>query len=434
MVDCAERLNLLRPDARALGMGVGREVLMFYFARHCQEVIATDLYSSDTEWREANTGALEEIYQAAPFDYPRERLKVEVADMRKTNYPDNSFDFVWSCGSVEHVPSLFDVYQTLVETYRVLKPGGYALLTTEYCISDPPYLFNGMNALDSKIVATVFDNLGGLKLVGPIDLSFNYVHPITSVATRQYISAPIASKTQQFALSWDYVHMLGISAIIPIGLVLQKTGGGITKWEGISLPHEYRVYDNAVNLHSQESPETALHELIELVYSPKGDLPRQLHLQAICTLLCYADNKDNPNFNKNTANLLELFLSLMPEGELQDPSLLEYIAPQFCRKKEFDKALELYRLAALSPSAFADHAISLAIEHLKLRLEMKRDITDDDPLPMIIKDLLLHGYSMSWIKSAMLSVMKADELAPILEQTLNAAKSAVRNQLEERLR
>jgi SAM-dependent methyltransferase len=222
LVDCAERLNLLRPDARALGMGVGREVLMFYFARHCQEVIATDLYSSDTEWREANTGALDEIYQAAPFDYPRERLKVEVADMRKTNYPDNSFDFVWSCGSIEHVPTLFDVYQTLAETYRVLKPGGYALITTEYCLFDPPYLLNGMNAMDENLVELFLAKLAGLELVGPIDLSYNCAHPLCAVATRQYMFAQRTSSTQQFVLPKDYIHMMGLSAIIPIGFVLKR--------------------------------------------------------------------------------------------------------------------------------------------------------------------------------------------------------------------
>ena len=432
LVDCAERLNLLRSDVRALGMGAGREVLMFYFARHCKQVVATDLYSADTHWREANAGGLQDIYQAAPFEYPRERLQIEVSDMRKTGFADNSFDFVWSCSSLEHVPTLYDVYQTLVETHRVLRPGGHALITMEYCLFDPPYLLNGMNAMDENLVELLLAKLGGIELVGPVDLSYNCAHPLCVVGTRQYMFADYVSKSQQYALPFDYVHLMGLSAIIPIGFVLQKTSLPMTSWEELPLPDVYRTYDNACNLHLQERPEVVLRDLLQLITSPKETVNLQLRLQAIAILLLYADHDSNPNSEANVSHLLDLFISSMPEGEVQDPNLLPIIAHYFRKIGKNNQVAQLYRQAALSPSAFADHAISLAIEHLKLQLEMKRNITDDDPLPMIIKDLLLHGYSMSWIKRNILKAISGDELPPILAEITDKVKMQVFSEVQSR--
>jgi len=41
---CAEAVGCLSADATALGLGVGDEPLIFYFANYCGKVIATDLY------------------------------------------------------------------------------------------------------------------------------------------------------------------------------------------------------------------------------------------------------------------------------------------------------------------------------------------------------------------------------------------------------
>ena len=54
-------------------------------------------------------------------------VQFQVADALSTPFPDNSFDFVWSMESGEHMP---DKPGFLRECYRVLKPGGTFLMAT----------------------------------------------------------------------------------------------------------------------------------------------------------------------------------------------------------------------------------------------------------------------------------------------------------------
>jgi tocopherol O-methyltransferase len=56
-----------------------------------------------------------------------QRSQFVVADALKMPFPDQSFDFVWSLESGEHMP---DKRQFLQECYRVLKPGGTFLMAT----------------------------------------------------------------------------------------------------------------------------------------------------------------------------------------------------------------------------------------------------------------------------------------------------------------
>lgn len=55
------------------------------------------------------------------------RVQFQVANALKMPFEDNSFDFVWSLESGEHMP---DKTQFIAECYRVLKPGGKLLLAT----------------------------------------------------------------------------------------------------------------------------------------------------------------------------------------------------------------------------------------------------------------------------------------------------------------
>lgn len=48
-------------------------------------------------------------------------------DIRQIKFDDNSFDFVYSMGTIEHIQ---DYDQALKEIYRVLKPGGIAIIGT----------------------------------------------------------------------------------------------------------------------------------------------------------------------------------------------------------------------------------------------------------------------------------------------------------------
>ncbi|MBE9182073.1 methyltransferase domain-containing protein [Oculatella sp. LEGE 06141] len=132
-----QTLGLLNEQSRALGLGSGRERLIFAFSNVCKEVTATDLYSSQS-WATAAMRP-EEVFEQSRFPYRRDRLRVHVMDMTKIDYPDNSFDFIWSCCAIEHVNNFKDLYQVYAEIHRVLKPGGVAALTTEFNKTDRTY-------------------------------------------------------------------------------------------------------------------------------------------------------------------------------------------------------------------------------------------------------------------------------------------------------
>lgn len=146
-----QQLGLLNGESIALGLGVGTEPLIYAFTNVCQKVVATDLYKSQN-W---STAALstDAVYAANPFPYQRDRLVVQHMDMTQVEYPDASFDFVWSCCSIEHVNNFQDLHKVFQEIHRVLKPGGIAALTTEYNPTqqhsyEPNMLFTDQHWLD----------------------------------------------------------------------------------------------------------------------------------------------------------------------------------------------------------------------------------------------------------------------------------------------
>lgn len=430
LAECARVLGLLRPDARALGLGVGREPLIFYFAREVAQVVATDLYSSNTHWNEASAADLRQIYDAAPFEYPRERLTVQSADMRATGLTENYFDFVWSCGSIEHVPTLYDFFLALKEYHRVLKPGGYALVTTEYCLSEPPFLLAHTNALDEHLIETFIGQLGGLELVGPTDLSYNFVHPVGAVVSRRYMHAP-KNGSQQCALPGDYVHMMGISAIVPVGFVLRKTDKEFANWEDLPLAEEIRVYENARNVTLQPDPGQALSALAQLAFAATPAIGRQFHLQVTALLLERVNQLQFPP--EVVSQVLDLFSALLPQGELQDANLLSMVSAVHDKRGDFKKAERLLRMASFSPGAFADHVLAISLHHLNLTVRMGLQPSIEDPLYLNVEDLLKNGYSAKWIEEQLVRLLSVQPLPAVVQTILDRAKKSVSDAVQTRL-
>jgi SAM-dependent methyltransferase len=129
----------LREDAELLGVGAGFEHTVFYLTNFVRRVFATDLYASNDQWAEADAGMMIDPARFAPAGTPwkPERLVVQHMDALALRYEDNSFDGIFSCGSIEHFGSLENVAQAAREMGRVLKPGGVLALSTEFRISGP---------------------------------------------------------------------------------------------------------------------------------------------------------------------------------------------------------------------------------------------------------------------------------------------------------
>lgn len=132
--------GILRPDAELLGIGAGYELTIYFLTNFVRRVFATDLYATNVDWKEAARGMLTDPAEFAPegYDWVPERLVVQHMNALDLCYEDESFDGVFSCGSIEHFGSLENVAQSVREASRVLRPGGVMALATEFRVDGPP--------------------------------------------------------------------------------------------------------------------------------------------------------------------------------------------------------------------------------------------------------------------------------------------------------
>jgi SAM-dependent methyltransferase len=132
--------GLLRDDARILSIGAGHETVLFWLANRVAEVIATDIYGEGSfSEHEADRAMLSTPRSFAPYPYRESHLEVRHMDARKLEFPDGSFDAVFSLSSIEHFGSWADIRRSVAEIGRVLRPGGGAFIATE-CFLGPSVL------------------------------------------------------------------------------------------------------------------------------------------------------------------------------------------------------------------------------------------------------------------------------------------------------
>lgn len=164
----------LRPDAEILGVGAGTETTVFYLTRHARRVIATDLYLAPGDWeREAHPLMVVAPERLAPMPFERDRLVVQHMDGRWLRFPDNSFDGIFSSGSIEHFGGFEDIAAAAYEMGRVLKPGGVLTLATELLLDGPPGAtgWPGVVLFSAETLRRQIIEASGLKPVDAPDLS-----------------------------------------------------------------------------------------------------------------------------------------------------------------------------------------------------------------------------------------------------------------------
>jgi SAM-dependent methyltransferase len=129
----------LSGEKEVLGVGAGHEHTVFYLTKFVKRVFATDLYHSDTEWQEAPSKMLTnpETFAVPSLKWSPKRLVTQYMNALDLRFEDESFDGIFSCGSIEHFGSLENVAMAAREMGRVLKRGGILALSTEYRVSGP---------------------------------------------------------------------------------------------------------------------------------------------------------------------------------------------------------------------------------------------------------------------------------------------------------
>jgi SAM-dependent methyltransferase len=142
-----EDVGKLDDEADVLSVGAGHEEVLFWLANRVGRVVATDIYGEGGfAGGEADASMLTNPDAFAPYEYPRERLEVLKMDARSLDFPDSTFDVVFSLSSIEHFGAPWDIARAAREIGRVLRPGGYAFVVTE--------CFVGRSPMNSRLVQT----------------------------------------------------------------------------------------------------------------------------------------------------------------------------------------------------------------------------------------------------------------------------------------
>jgi SAM-dependent methyltransferase len=133
------RADALRSDGRVLGIGSGHETPIDWIANHVRLMVATDLYGvTPFGASEADDQMMRDPGCFAPFEYDRTSLLVQRVDARALPFAAASFDFIFSCSSVEHFGRDSDVVTAMREAFRVLKPGGVYAVAVDCLIEAGP--------------------------------------------------------------------------------------------------------------------------------------------------------------------------------------------------------------------------------------------------------------------------------------------------------
>ena len=171
-----KRFGKLHNNNTAIGIGAGKELILFYLANHLGHLYATDLYSTK-DWKDfAPADFPENSSKYSPFPYNQSALTVLRMDGTRLEFPSDSFDIAFSFSSIEHFggEAYSGALKSLKEMERVLKPGGIAIVATEYIINNknPPDLANQFYN-ESTIYSHLIDKLDVMKLVEPLDLTIS---------------------------------------------------------------------------------------------------------------------------------------------------------------------------------------------------------------------------------------------------------------------
>jgi SAM-dependent methyltransferase len=134
-----EQLGLLHEDAAGLGVGAGKESILFYLANRTRLIVASDIYGEGVFANgEASASMLADPRQYARIPYPRDHLQVMYMDGRSLDFPDDNFDFTFSFSSIEHFGGHEASAQAVSEMARVTRPGGAIVMATEIILNGIP--------------------------------------------------------------------------------------------------------------------------------------------------------------------------------------------------------------------------------------------------------------------------------------------------------
>jgi SAM-dependent methyltransferase len=239
-------LGHLHEGSRILSVAAGIEPILYWLTNRVGAVVAVDLYGEGKfVGHEAQATMLEAPETFSPVVFRKDRLEVRHMDAMHLDFPDGSFDAVYSLSSIEHFGSAAAVAKAMREIARVLRPGGHAVIVTECLLRLHPRnwalvdlavrLVTGGRkrqqatlrrrvvvgeAFTPKELRRTVVEPSGLRLVQPLDLTVSdpswenlaHLHPDGSVTTPSGEFSP------------HIVAEIDRSAFTSVCLVLEKPG------------------------------------------------------------------------------------------------------------------------------------------------------------------------------------------------------------------
>lgn len=146
--------GIVFPGARGLGFGVGREPLPAFFASHGCKVTATDMSpegATEAGWVETSQHAAGKEALRRPVVCPDELFEANVefqeCDMNAIPADLTGYDFCWSACALEHLGSIEKGLDFIVRSVECLKPGGWAVHTTELNLSSNDATVDNMDTV-----------------------------------------------------------------------------------------------------------------------------------------------------------------------------------------------------------------------------------------------------------------------------------------------
>lgn len=176
-------LGAAHPTAKILGAGAGMERTIYELAneRDCAEVHPTDLYYSMGVWGDFDGNEFlrnPSAFAPTGVTFDSTRIKPRHADMCAFPFADNTFDGVFSSGSIEHVgtngtPNYEAIAQAAQELGRVVKPGGIISLSTEWKLAGDGWGFDNVVLFDEETLMQYVVEPSGCALVDEPDFTLD---------------------------------------------------------------------------------------------------------------------------------------------------------------------------------------------------------------------------------------------------------------------
>jgi hypothetical protein len=134
--------NMVQPGKSGLGFAIGAEWLPWFFASHGVDITATDQPAAKASANHWGTSSQFCKSEADIFrrDFGNDaeaekRCRFRPVDMNELPDDLGTFDFCWSSCAFEHLGSPQHGMDFVINSCKLLKPGGFGAHTTEYNVS-----------------------------------------------------------------------------------------------------------------------------------------------------------------------------------------------------------------------------------------------------------------------------------------------------------